>query len=48
MPVPTEKDPDNGCFLKVKFPKEIRLPNPNDANEALDYSSVSDNMMSNA
>jgi len=48
MPVPSELDTENGCYLKVKFPKEIRLPNPNDADEALDFSSVSDNMMSNA
>ena len=48
MPVPSVLDTDNGCYLKVGFPKEIRLPDPNIQSIALDFSSISDNMMSNA
>ena len=28
MPIPTEIDKDEGCFLKIEFPKEMPLPDP--------------------
>jgi len=44
MPVPIDK---TGCYLKIKFPRDIALPDPNDDNLALTYQSAEDNMMSN-
>jgi len=47
MPIPSQKDITNGCYLKITFPKEIVLPDPNDDDLALSYQSEDDNMMSN-
>jgi hypothetical protein len=48
MPIPSEKDTINGCFLKITFPKEIVMPDPIDDSLALAYQSADDNMMSNS
>jgi hypothetical protein len=37
MPVPAEKDSDEGCYLKITFPKEMPLPDPADDQNSLTF-----------
>lgn len=45
MPIPTEKS-SAGCFMKIKFPNDITLPDPDDEDtKALIFQTLDNNMM---
>jgi hypothetical protein len=45
MPIPIEKSSD-GCYMRIKFPNDITLPDPEDENaKALIFQTLDDNMM---
>jgi hypothetical protein len=45
MPIPIEKSTE-GCYMRIKFPNDITLPNPDDEDEkALIFQTLEENMM---